>query len=258
MSTTTDSLPLAPECATSREVDELPLPYIEIDARGLVTRANPAALALHHPDHGSLIGKHGWNIVAIDEKDFSSASFRSLMESGENPPVVARAIFDRSGTFRTYQLHRSIIRDAQGKPVGMRVLGVDVTEAAKALEEERRERRWLESAIASVAEAVVLTDILGVVRSINPAAEELFGFSSEELAGKVIEEALPLLSYQSFDGAPLSRRSAIDRNTKGIATIKNRAQNEVTIEMSTSPVVDKVSGAVIGVVAILRRVDNVK
>jgi PAS domain S-box-containing protein len=169
------------------------------------------------------------------------------MESGEDPPIVARSIFDRSGTFRTYQLHRSMIRNAAGKPVGMRIIGVDVTETAMALEEERRERRWLESAIASLAEAVVLTDILGVVRSINPAAEALFGYSSGELTGKVIEEALPLLSYQ-----------AIERNTRGIATIKNRAQSEVKFEMSTSPHVDKVSGAVIGVVSILRRIDDVK
>jgi PAS domain S-box-containing protein len=247
MSMTANPLPPAPRCATSQEVDELPLPYIEIDARGLVTRANPAALALHHPDHGSLVGKLGWNLIAVDEKDLSSASFLSLMESGEDPPIVARSIFDRSGTFRTYQLHRSMIRNAAGKPVGMRIIGVDVTETAMALEEERRERRWLESAIASLAEAVVLTDILGVVRSINPAAEALFGYSSGELTGKVIEEALPLLSYQ-----------AIERNTRGIATIKNRAQSEVKFEMSTSPHVDKVSGAVIGVVSILRRIDDVK
>ena len=135
MSITADSLPPSPECAMCREVDELPLPYIEIDARGLVTRANPAALALHHPDHGSLVGKLGWNLIAVDEKDLSSASFLSLMESGEDPPIVARSIFDRSGTFRTYQLHRRLIRNSRKKPVGMRVIGVDVTETAKALDD---------------------------------------------------------------------------------------------------------------------------
>jgi PAS domain S-box-containing protein len=149
-----------------------------------------------------------------------------------------------------------MIRDAAGKPAGMRMIGVDVTETIKALEEECRERKWLESVIASVAEGVVLTDVLGVVCSINPAAEKLVGFSSAELTGKVIEEALPLLSYQSLDGAPLSRRSEIERNTKGVATILNRAHMEVKFEMSTSPVVDKVTGAAIGVVEILRKLDR--
>ena len=120
--------------ADSREIDELPLPYVEIDAHGLITRANRAALALHHPDQGSLIGKLGWDLMAVDERDCSHAAFAAHVESGDEPPVITRNIFDRSGSFRTYQFHRSLIRDAHGSPVGMRMIGVDVTETAQALE----------------------------------------------------------------------------------------------------------------------------
>ena len=44
--------------------------------------------------------------------------------------------------------------------------------------------------MASLAEAVILTDILGVVRSVNPAAEELSGWRASDLIGKTIDEAL--------------------------------------------------------------------
>ena len=50
-------------------IDHLPLPYVEMDARGIITRANRAALALHHPEQGDLIGRSGWDMMAIDEKD---------------------------------------------------------------------------------------------------------------------------------------------------------------------------------------------
>ena len=86
----------------------------------------------------------GWDMVAADEKDFSLAAFLSLMESGEDPPVITRSIFDRSGSFRAYELHRSLMRDKAGRPAGMRMAGVDVTEKARALEEARRARQWLE------------------------------------------------------------------------------------------------------------------
>ena len=55
---------------------------------------------------------------------------------------------------------------------------VDVTETARALDEARRAQHWLENAMASLAEAVILTDILGVIQSVNPAAEELSGWSA--------------------------------------------------------------------------------
>ena len=79
--------------------------------------------------------------MAVDEQDRSSAAFLSLMESGEDPPVMTHSIFDRSGSFRTYEFHRSLIRDVVGKPVGMRMICVDVTETARA--RKRRERPTL-------------------------------------------------------------------------------------------------------------------
>jgi len=243
----------APERVLPREIDELPLAYIEIDMDGLITHANRAALALHHPAHGELVGKQGWDLMAVDEKVISHAAFNAQMQSGMQPPVITRNIFDRSGSFRTYQLYRSLIRDAAGNPVGMSMIAVDVTEITEALDEARRARQWLESAMASVTDAVVLTDILGVVRAVNPAAEDLFGFTSAELAGKVIEEAVPMLDYQSDDGSPFNRRIVIEQTSKGTATILCRNRQEVKVRISTSPVVDHTSCSLIGGVAFLHK-----
>jgi PAS domain S-box-containing protein len=247
------TIPIAAERALPLEIEEMPVAYLEIDTQGLITRANRAALALHHPDHGELVGKTGWDLMAFDEKVFSHAAFSAQIQSGMKPPVITRNIFDRSGSFRTYQLHRSLMRDAEGNPKGMSMVAVDVTEMTEALDEARRARHWLESALASVADAVVLTDILGVVRAVNPAAEELFGFKSSELAGRVIEEAVPMLDYHSDDGSPLNRRIVIERTCKGTATLVCRNHREVMVRITTSPVVDQRSGSLIGVVAFLHR-----
>ena len=105
---------------------------------GIITRANRATLALHHPEQGELIGKSAWDLLAIDEKNRSTAAFLSLMASGEDPPVICRSIFDCSGRFRTYEIHRTMIRTADGKPAGMRMIFMDVTERNNALEEAQR------------------------------------------------------------------------------------------------------------------------
>jgi PAS domain S-box-containing protein len=237
-------------------IDQLPLPYVEMNARGVITRANRAALALQHPEQGDLIGSSAWSAMAIDEKDHSAAAFLSLMATGEQPPVICRSLFDRSGKFRTYEIHRNMIRSPRGKPAGVRMIFMDVTERKNALDEAQRSSQWFESAIGSVADAVVLTDILGLVRSANPAAEALLGFAVGELQGKVIEEAAPILEYRSLDGPALDRRAAIEKSCKGIATLLLRDGGKLNVEISTSPILNKNSGSVSGVAAILRRVEN--
>src|ERR1700734_1978231 len=127
-----------PACALPEEIDSLPLPYIEIDAEGHITRANRAAFALHHPGSGDLLGTVAWGLLAFDEKDLSHAEFLAHMQSGGEPPVISRNIFDRSGSFRTYQFHRSLICDHRGNPAGMRMVAVDITEITRNLDETRR------------------------------------------------------------------------------------------------------------------------
>jgi PAS domain S-box-containing protein len=243
----------AAETAAMVAIDDLPLPYVEIDTRGVITRVNQATRALHHPAQGQLIGRSIWDLIAFDERDASHSSFRALIESGGDPPAITRNIFDRSGSFRTYQLHRSLIRDSQRNPAGMRIVGVDVTRSMKALDDARSTHRWLENAMASVSEAIFLVDTLGVIRSMNAAAETLSGFKAQELIGKAVEEASPLLDYQPLDGPPFTHLAAIRRPCRGIATLRNRQREEVKLEMSTSPIVDQASGSVIGVAAILRK-----
>jgi PAS domain S-box-containing protein len=249
------NLPPATQCAPSTEIDELPLPYVEIDAHGIVTRANRATLALHHPEQGELIGKSGWDLMAVDEKDRSSAAFLSVMDSGEDPPVMTRSIFDRSGSFRTYEFHRNLMRDAMGKPTGMRMVCVDVTETARALDEARRAQQWLENAMASLAEAVILTDILGVVLSVNRAAEELSGWRASDLIGRTIDELLPTQAFPPGGSAFLDLRALLDRPCKGTAGLLTRDRKEVRVEISTSPILDKQSGSISGVAALLRKLD---
>jgi PAS domain S-box-containing protein len=92
-----------------------------------------------------------------------------------------------------------------------------------------------------------------MVRFANPALEALFGFRASELEGKVIEEAVPILEYQSLEGTALDRRTAIEKNSKGTALLAAGNGSKVKVEISTSPIRDKNNGYVSGVAAILRR-----
>jgi len=249
------ALPRA-ECAQPPEIDELPLPCLDIDPQGRIAYANRVALALHHPEIGNLVGKFIWELVAFDEKELSRGAFLALMQIGGVPPVITRNIFDRSGKFRTYQLHRTWLRDTAGHPAGMRLIGVDVSEMTEMIDRSRRACQWLESAMNSMSDAVILSDTLGVVRTANSASSGLTGFSGEELFGMAIEDALPISGDQPDASAALDHRMALESHRTGIATIVNRTGDQMKIEIRTSPIFDSEKAWVTGVVAIVRKLDE--
>jgi hypothetical protein len=67
---------------------------------------------------------------------------------------------------------------------------------------------------------------------------------------------MPILAYESLDGVTFDRREVIERRSKGIATLLSRDGKEVKVEIGTSPILDKDTGAVSGVAAILRKVEG--
>lgn len=248
------NLPVPPVNSALDILEELPVAYVELNVKGVVMHANRAARALHPHEQGKFIGETLWNLMPAAESEISRAAFFKIMESGANPPPIRRTAYTSAGEFRTFELHRSLMRDALGKPSGVRWVSFDVTEAQLAYDEVHQARQWLESVLASISEAVIVTDALGYVRNVNPAAEELTGWKAEELIGIVIEKGLPQLSSSSADQKSLTHRIALERRTKGIATVLDHANRELRVEISTSPIVNKESGFTEGVVSVLRQV----
>lgn len=234
-------------------IDDLPLPYIELDANGIVVRANRATLALHPAERGPLVGKLAWDFMAADEKDPSFASFCSALESDGDPPAVRRSLYDCSGGFRTYELHRNLVRDCDGKPVGMRILCVDVTKTSKAYAETHHHLVQLRSVLDSIGEAVIVADAMGFILAMNPAAEALLHGVVVELKGTPIEQVLPVLGGSAGEESNRSFTQSLECAWKGTTTAFDRAHREFRVEISASPIVEKENGSTTGVVFVLRK-----
>ena len=140
---------------------------------------------------------------------------------------------------------------------GVRAVTFDVTEMQIAHEEVHQARMWLESVLASMSEAIVITDALGFIRSVNPATEALFGWKAAELKGKVIEKAFPLLAYVAEGNGRLSFNMALQSRSRGVATLIDRERRQLLVELSTSPILDKDTGYTLGVVSVMQRVKDV-
>jgi PAS domain S-box-containing protein len=248
------SLTSANEFGQSDAIEELPVAYVETDAHGAIIRANRMTRALHSRHAGELIGKLAWELMPTEEQEMSAAAFVSAMETGIDPPPVRRSVYTRCDAYRVHDLHRNLIRDAAGKPTGMRVVSVDVTEALTAQREAEKARQWQECVFESMPEAVIVTDALGVIRSVNSVAEDLFGWKAVELIGQDFAEA--------FFPSSLNRQpevglvTVLSKNMRGMARMMNRERQELRVEINSAPMVDKEHGITVGVVSVLRRAED--
>jgi PAS domain S-box-containing protein len=237
-------------------IEELPVAYVEIDARGIVTRANRAACAMYSTDQGGIVGRHPWEFAPDGQAELDRNAFFATLNSSEDPPVIRRTLY-ANGEFRTMQLHRTLMRDAEGRPTGICGASFDVTDYQNAHEEADRARTWMESVLGSMTEAVFTMDAMGSILSANPAAEEMFGWKGAELVGKAIDQVFEPQSYVSASGAQLTFNTALHTRSRGIAIFLDRQHRQVRVEITTSPILDTKSGFISGVVGVLRSVEGV-
>jgi PAS domain S-box-containing protein len=254
MNQTPALLPTANNPGLADAIEELPVAYVEMDAHGAVTRANRITRDMHSSHVGELIGKLAWELMPTEEQELSAAAFASAMESGIDPGVVRRSIYTSADAFRIYDLHRNLIRDAEGKPTGMRVVNVDVTDEVTARQEAEKASRWLRGVFDSIPEAVIVTDTLGVICGVNPATEELFGWKADELIGQEFEETF---FPRSMNRQPeVGLVTVLSKNMRGMARMMDRNRQELRVKINTAPIVDKEHGITTGVVSVLSRAEE--
>jgi len=226
--------------------------YTEVDSKGIFRIVNEAACRLHDVPAEELIGHSIWEFMPLDEAGRSRTDFFHAMESGEDLPPVRRSLLRADGEFRTHELHRRMLRDSDGTPVGMCCATFDVSEVEAAHKETKQTKLWLESVVEAIPQAIIVTDALGFVRFINPAAERLIGRSAHEVLGQQIEKGMPILRAVSLSKKPLSFRMALNEPWNGDVEIVSRQHGNITVWLSASPIVEKETGYTNGVVLVLR------
>lgn len=120
----------------------------------------------------------------------------------------------------------------------------------------REREQWLETTIRSIGDAVVATDKAGIVKFVNPVAQELLGATLEPV-GKPIEEILILVNETTRARVENPVAKVIESGLiVGMAnhTLLCRADGtEMPIDDSAAPIRDA-AGNLIGVVMVFRDV----
>ncbi len=126
-----------------------------------------------------LRGTDSFEEVHPGDREMVRNIFRRTIETGVGSRIVYR-LLGKDDSVRYIESQGNVIRDPDGKPEKVIVVGRDITDRIRAEEERTR----LFSAVEQAHEAILITDASGTILYVNPAFERFTGYTREEAVGQ--------------------------------------------------------------------------
>ncbi|NLJ91172.1 MAG: diguanylate cyclase [Clostridiales bacterium] len=105
----------------------------------------------------------------------------------------------------------TIIRDENGTPIRMLGSVSDITDQKLAEIELIKEKEKFQATLMSVGDGIIATDVDGIITMINPIAEGIIGYKSEEVIGKSLDDTCKLIDSETKQPCDSLNFSSIKR-----------------------------------------------
>jgi PAS domain S-box-containing protein len=208
---------------------------------------NPAAERLYGYTSEEIVGKPASSLIPHDQLD-QLRTIVDRVKAGQTIENLETPRVRKNGTVFPVSLTVSPIYDADGIVIGSSTIAHDATSRRKAFEASQ-----LMSAVFEYSgEAIITSTLEGIITSWNPAAERLYGYSSEEIIGRSIQPVAPKDRPEEITHilAKIKAGEQIDH----LETLRIRKDGTpVPVALTVSPLRDK-DGMVVGVCVISRDV----
>jgi PAS domain S-box-containing protein len=163
----------------------------------------------------------------------------------------------KDGTPVHVSLCVSPMKDATGHVIGASKVLHDITELVDTRAELVREKEFLATTIASIGDAVIATDADGMITLMNPIAEKLTEWKSEEALGRPLTEVFRIINQETRKSveSPVEKVRRLN-HVVGLANhtvLISKSGQEFAIDDSGAPIRDA-EGKLAGIVLIFRDV----
>ena len=139
-------------------------------------------------------------------------------------------------------LSRLPFLDSSGNIGGIILMGRDVTGEHRSHEIGLAEQARMQTLLATISDAVVITDAMGSVTTINEKTYQLTGWTQDEINGRPVSEALPLLDNETRRPMSEALREAIREGAPlaggGPVTLLHRDGTETAVSARAAPIND--------------------
>ncbi len=165
--------------------DGAPVAYHELDSEGVVRRVNRADCTLLGYEAVEMLGRPISNFIAAADRKVSQEAIRRKL-SGEQPRTpTQRRFLRRDGCELLVEIHDVLVRDAEGRTVGIRTALLDITERKRAEEALRESEERFRQVAESAGEWLWEVDSRGIYTYASPVVERVLGFKPEDLVGRL-------------------------------------------------------------------------
>src|SRR3954471_20868313 len=208
------------------------------DLNGIVHAWNRSAERTFGYTPEEMIGQSIRTIIPVDRQSEEDDVIEKLRR-GETIDHFETVRVHKDGTLVPISLTVSPIRNAHGEIVGASKIARDI-----------RDRKRLAAIVESSDDAIISKTLNGIVTSWNPAAERMFGYTSDEMIGQSIRKIIPADRQGEEDHVIAQLRSG--RKVDHFETIRQHKDgSQVAISLTVSPIHDK-RGFVVGASKIAR------
>jgi PAS domain S-box-containing protein len=227
---------------------------ISKDLKGMVTSWNKGAERIFGYSAEEMIGKPISILSGPDRRDEMPGILERIGRGEQiaHYETVRRA---KNGNLLNISLSVSPVRDAAGRIIGASKIARDITEQVRAQAELAEQRERFRVTLASIGDAVLATDVNGRVSFLNPAAEQLTGWTSPEAQGRALEEVFRIINEETRGPAknPVARvlREGVIVGLANHTLLISRSGKEIAIGDSAAPIRD-IRGNIAGVVLVFR------
>jgi PAS domain S-box-containing protein len=202
-----------------------------LDREYRILRINRSAQELIGKDASYAMGRRCYELMHGTESPIESCPNQETLSSGQ---MVSREIQDASGRF--LKIITTPLHDKEGSIIGTTHITRDITKRKMVEETLRKTKDMLQALIQSAPVAIDMVDCEGKVLMWNPAAERIFGWSAEEVIGKVhpmvsdgVHKDHPGLIKATFDGGIVNSAAA---------QLKRKDGSLINVSLSAAPVYD--------------------
>ena len=179
---------------------------IATDATACITLLNPVAEALMGWTHDQALGRpvdEVFHIVNKESRQLATIPVADALAHGTVQGLANHTVLiARDG--REFDIADSCapIRDADNQVVGAVLVFRNVTDEYAAQQTLRDSAARVQTILNTVSDGIVTLHALGgVVESVNPAVEQMFGYSAAELKGKSFGFLIPELDQEQHNVA---------------------------------------------------------
>jgi len=155
----------------------------------------------------------------------------------------------------------SVLRGPRGDVDGAVCVGNDFTDHHHSLKNRLHESAIVQKVFKHIRDGVITVDIEGRVEYLNPVAEQLSGWSSDEARGQLLRDVYHVVDEHSLESADdLVIRCLRDRssaNCQGSRVLLRRGGWEFTVQDMATPVHD-INGEITGAVVVFNDVSELR